>query len=119
LRCALGADVTAEPRATTPPGGPFTVSVTLGTPSPHELLTALVKATGYTDDGFAQLLASADAAGAPDEAGRTYRLAENQPLRDLPVAPLWSGHGHAVWTSRLHDVSAAAFTGVDLAAVGI
>jgi oligopeptide transport system substrate-binding protein len=115
---ALGAEVTAKPRASTAPDGPFTVSVALGTPSPHELLAALVKATGYADDGFAQLLASAEAAGTPEEAGRAYRLVENQLLRDLPAAPLWSGHGHTVWTQRVRDVSTAPFTGIDLAEVG-
>ncbi|WP_410645183.1 hypothetical protein [Amycolatopsis sp. lyj-346] len=46
-------------------------------------------------------------------------LAENQLLRDLPVVPLWSGHGHAVWAPRVHDVTATPFTGLVLAGIGV
>ncbi|MEC3982348.1 peptide ABC transporter substrate-binding protein [Amycolatopsis sp. H20-H5] len=120
LHTALGVDVTAKPRqGTAPTDGPYTLTVPLASPSPHELLAALAKATGYTADGFTQLLDSADTAANADASGRLYRLAENQLLRDLPVAPLWSGHGHAVWTDRAHNVTATPFGDVNLAEITI
>jgi oligopeptide transport system substrate-binding protein len=77
----------------------------------------LAEASGYTDEVFRQNLALADAAATADEAGELYRLAENQLLRDLPVAPLWSGHGHAVWSERVHAVTTTPFTGPVLAGI--
>ncbi|GAB1689782.1 ABC transporter substrate-binding protein [Krasilnikovia sp. M28-CT-15] len=49
----------------------------------------------------------ADAARHPDPAERLrgYRLAENVALRDLLVIPLWSRHGHAVWSPRITTVA--------------
>ncbi|WP_246003119.1 ABC transporter substrate-binding protein [Nocardia tenerifensis] len=119
---ALAVEVTARPRgdeAGRPGDGPFLVTRSLRTASPHELLTELTRAVGYADEGFAQLLASADAAGLSAESGQLYRLAENQLLRDLPAAPLWTGHGHAVWASRLRAVPAVPLWGLDLAAIEI
>ncbi|MEU7143852.1 ABC transporter substrate-binding protein [Nocardia sp. NPDC046473] len=119
---ALAVEVTVRQRgdeANQPGDGPFLVTRSLSTSSPHEILAALAKSAGYTDDGFAQLLASADSVGASADSGQLYRLAENQLLRDLPAAPLWSGHGHAVWTARVHEVTAAPLQGIDLASISV
>ncbi|MFJ9787126.1 ABC transporter substrate-binding protein [Amycolatopsis sp. NPDC101161] len=118
LHKSLDVSVTAQPA----PGaadGPSTLDVSLTTASPYELLSLLASASGYTDEVFRQNLSLADAAATPEEAGELYRLAENQLLRDLPVAPLWSGHGHAVWSSRAHDVTTTPFTGPVLAGIGV
>ncbi|WP_433664899.1 peptide ABC transporter substrate-binding protein [Nocardia sp. CA-128927] len=122
IRTALAVDVTAKQRgdeANQPGDGPFLMTRALNTSTPHELLTVLAKSAGYTDEGFAQLLTSADSAALSEETGQLYRLAENQLLRDLPVAPLWSGHGHAVWTPRVHDVTATPLRGIDLASISM
>jgi oligopeptide transport system substrate-binding protein len=120
LHQALDVSVTAQAKPGTGAlDGPSTLDVELATPSPYELLSALAEAAGYTDDVFRQNLALADAAATADEAGQLYRLAENQLLRDLPVAPLWSGHGHAVWADRVHDVTTTPFTGLVLAAISV
>ncbi|SDY80370.1 oligopeptide transport system substrate-binding protein [Amycolatopsis xylanica] len=108
LQTTLGVGVGVKPG-----DGPSVVTLELLTVSPHEPLAALAKAAGYTDAGFAELLATADAAPAA-ESQPLYRLAENQLLRDLPVAPLWSGHGHAVWPLKVSGVKANPLTGVDL-----
>ncbi|WP_158895218.1 hypothetical protein [Amycolatopsis anabasis] len=99
--------------------GPFTLTRPLLTASPHEPLAALTKATGYADPGFAELLTSADSSGTAAESGQLYRLAENQVLRDLPAAPLWSGHGHAVWAQRVRDVAATPTRGLELAGISL
>lgn len=117
LHKALDVSVTAQARPAGPLDGPSTLDVKLATPSPYELLSALAEASGYTDEVFRQNLTLADAAATTDEAGQLYRLAENQLLRDLPVAPLWSGHGHAVWSNRIHNITTAPFTGPALAAI--
>lgn len=117
LHKALDVSVTAQARPAGPLDGPSTLDVKLATPSPYELLSTLASESGYTDEVFRQNLTLADAAATADEAGQLYRLAENQLLRDLPVAPLWSGHGHAVWSDRIHDVTTAPFTGPALAAI--
>ncbi|WP_409497236.1 ABC transporter substrate-binding protein [Amycolatopsis sp. cmx-11-12] len=98
--------------------GPFAIDLNLMTPSPQEVLAEIVKATGYSSDGFADLLKSAEETDSADS-GEVYRLVENQLLRDLPVAPLWSGHGHAVWAERVTDVKATTFGGVDLSAASV
>ncbi|KDN16488.1 peptide ABC transporter substrate-binding protein [Amycolatopsis rifamycinica] len=120
LHKALDVSVTAQaaPRSDQL-DGPSTLDVKLATASPYELLSELATASGYTDAVFHQNLALADAAATPEEAGELYRLAENQLLRDLPVAPLWAGHGHAVWAPRVHDVTATPFTGPVLAGIGV
>jgi oligopeptide transport system substrate-binding protein len=64
-----------------------------------------------------QFLDAAAASGDFADRAQQYRLAENQVLRDLPVAPLWWGHGHAVWGERVHDVTATSAHGVELAAI--
>jgi oligopeptide transport system substrate-binding protein len=120
LHKSLDVSVTAQASpAAGQPDGPSTVDISLATASPHELLSALASKSGYTDEVFRQNLELADAAATPEEAGELYRLAENQLLRDLPVAPLWSGHGHAVWSSRAHDVRTTPFTGPVLAGIGV
>ncbi|MFD8500980.1 ABC transporter substrate-binding protein [Amycolatopsis sp. NPDC059657] len=108
LQGTLGVEVSVKPG-----DGPSVLELGLQTTSPHEPLAALAKAAGYTDAGFAELLATADAAPAADSPP-LYRLAENQLLRDLPVAPLWSGHGHAIWPLKVSGVKANPLTGVDL-----
>jgi oligopeptide transport system substrate-binding protein len=120
LHKALDVSVTAQAKPSTGPlDGPATLDVKLATASPYELLSELASESGYTDDVFRQNLALADAAATADEAGELYRLAENQLLRDLPVAPLWSGHGHAVWSSRVHDVTTTPFAGPALSGIGV
>ncbi|OXM45566.1 peptide ABC transporter substrate-binding protein [Amycolatopsis alba] len=104
------------PLSPDPGEGPFAIDVDLVTPSPQEVLAKIVELTGYTSDGFADLLKSAEETESADS-GEVYRLAENQLLRDLPVAPLWSGHGHAVWAERVGEVKATTFGSVDLSAV--
>ncbi|GAA0616587.1 ABC transporter substrate-binding protein [Kutzneria viridogrisea] len=99
--------------------GPFALTVSLASPSPHELFAAIAKATGYADEGFADLLAAADGAGSPEELGRACRVVEAQLVRDLPAVPLWTAHGHAVWSERLHDVAATPFGGIGLAGVSV
>ncbi|MFI6308394.1 ABC transporter substrate-binding protein [Amycolatopsis thailandensis] len=106
------------PLAPEPGQGPFAIDLDLVTPSPQEVLTKIVELTGYQSDGFADLLKSAEETEAADS-GEVYRLVENQLLRDLPVAPLWSGHGHAVWAERVGEVKATTFGGVDLSAVTV
>ncbi|MGW4063739.1 peptide ABC transporter substrate-binding protein [Amycolatopsis sp. NPDC004747] len=120
LHKALDVSVTAQavPR-TDRLDGPSTLDAKLVTGSPYELLSLLAAESGYADDVFRQNLELADAAATPEEAGELYRLAENQLLRDLPVAPLWSGHGHAIWAPRVHDVTATPFTGPVLAGIGV
>ena len=120
LHQALDVSVTAQAAPNTGPlDGPATLDVKPATASPYELLSDLASASGYTDDVFRQNLALADAAATTEEAGELYRLAENQLLRDLPVAPLWSGHGHGVWSSRVHDVTTTPFTGPVLAGISV
>lgn len=118
LHKSLDVSVTAQP-VSGPADGPSTLDVSLTTASPYELLSTLATTSGYTDDVFRQNLELADAAATPEESGELYRLAENQLLRDLPVAPLWSGHGHAVWASRVHDVATTPFAGPVLAGIGV
>lgn len=117
LHTALTLDVTAKPRADAP--APSTVTLTPNTSSPHELLTAIAETAGYTDPGFANLLTAADSAPTTPESAQLYRLAENQLLRDLPLAPLWSAHGHAIWTTRVHNVTAIPLRGIDLPSISL
>ncbi|GAA3548794.1 ABC transporter substrate-binding protein [Amycolatopsis ultiminotia] len=119
LSGALGVGVTARPQPSGGPAdGPSTVELKPGSPSPADVLGELAAAAGYTDPGFTGDLAAAEAAGTPQEAGQLYRVAENQALRDLPAIPLWTGHGHAVWGPRVHDVRTTPFAGLDLARLG-
>jgi oligopeptide transport system substrate-binding protein len=118
LRGALGLDVVARPLASGPApptlDGPFIVSKRFNSASPRE---PMINVAGYTGVGFADLLAAADAAADPAESGQLYRLAENQLLRDLPLVPLWSRHGHALWGDRVRAVPADPVRDLDLAAV--
>ncbi|MBB4689422.1 peptide ABC transporter substrate-binding protein [Amycolatopsis jiangsuensis] len=116
LARTLGVPVTAKQRPSAGPvDGPSTVELKLVSPSPADVLGELAELAGYSDAGFTGDLAAAEAAATPQEAGQLYRVAENQALRDLPAIPLWTGHGHAVWGPRVHDVRATPFGGVDLA----
>ncbi|GGM56257.1 peptide ABC transporter substrate-binding protein [Longimycelium tulufanense] len=105
--------------ANRPSDGLFTITRTLWSPSPYEALSGLAGPTGYADEGFDQMLAASEATTDPAEIGRLSRLAENQLLRDLPVIPLWSAHGHAVWSDRVFNVTAEALGGIDLAFVDL
>ncbi|WP_216215781.1 peptide ABC transporter substrate-binding protein [Amycolatopsis aidingensis] len=107
-----------------PAEGLFVLSSRLRTRSPQELLAPLLSGagrtgTGYADQGFDQMMAEAGATAEPGTSGELYRLAENQVLRDLPVIPLWSRHGHAVWGQRLGGVTASPNLAIDLAAVDV
>jgi oligopeptide transport system substrate-binding protein len=109
LHRALGLDFTVRSE---PSGdGPAIVTRPLFTPSPRE---PLINLSGYGSPAFDDLLASADAATTPAESGQLYRVAENQVLRDLPVIPLWSAHGHAVWGPRASGVRTDPYRGIEL-----
>lgn len=110
LHRTLGLDFT--PSTGTGSDGPMIVTRPLFTPTPREPLTNL---PGYTAPSFTDLLTSADAAGTPTESAQLYRFAENQVLRDLPVAPLWSAHAHAVWTNRVGGIRVDPYRDIDLA----
>ncbi|GAB3494758.1 peptide ABC transporter substrate-binding protein [Amycolatopsis cihanbeyliensis] len=104
--------------------GLFVLSHVLRTRSPHELLAPLRSGagsnrTGYASEGFDQMMAEAGGAAELGTSGELYRLAENQLLRDLPVIPLWSRHGHAVWGERLGGVTASPNLAIDLAAIDV
>jgi oligopeptide transport system substrate-binding protein len=117
LSSALGVAITAKRRTEGQPvDGPEVVTRTLFSPSPREPMTGL---PGYSNPGFEDLLASADAAPTPAERGQLYRLAENQILRDLPVVPLWSAHGHAAWSDRLRNIHVDPFRDLELAAIDV
>jgi oligopeptide transport system substrate-binding protein len=64
-----------------------------------------------------QFLDSAETAGDPQQRAQSFRLAENQLLRDLPIAPLWTEHGHAVWSERIRDVTTTPGWGLDLTTI--
>ncbi|MEV4319814.1 ABC transporter substrate-binding protein [Actinocrispum sp. NPDC049592] len=81
--------------------------------SPYEFFTQL----GVPS--VQQFLDAAAASADPAERAQQYRLAENQILRDLPVIPLWTAHGHAIWSPRVRDVAATAAHGIDLAAISL
>lgn len=104
VHAALGVDVGS---------GPAVQAHTrvLATLSPYDFLASL----GVPS--IQQFLDGAAASGDFAERAQLYRLAENQVLRDLPVAPLWSGHGHAVWGPRVRAVTATAAHGLELAGV--
>ncbi|TCO53569.1 oligopeptide transport system substrate-binding protein [Actinocrispum wychmicini] len=103
VHAALGVDIAAGPTVTIQ-------TVQLRTLSPYELLQQLKV------PAVQQFLDAAATSGDFTERAQQYRLAENQILRDLPVAPLWSAHGHAVWGPRVKDVIVTAAHGIDLAA---
>jgi oligopeptide transport system substrate-binding protein len=113
LRRALSIEITTKPLAPgqVPTDGPEVVTRPLLSPSPAEPMTDLYPTES---PGFFDLLNSANAATNSDDRGQLYRLAENQVLRDLPVAPLWSAHGHAVWTDRLSGIAADPYRDLDL-----
>ncbi|MGW7538958.1 ABC transporter substrate-binding protein [Amycolatopsis sp. NPDC054798] len=116
LSKSLGISVTAQRKASWgTPTGPYALEVKAVSPSPADLLHTLAEAAGYTDAGFAADLDSAETTASPEEAAQLFRVAENEALRDLPAVPLWTGHGHAVWSARVHDAVTVPFAGIDLA----
>lgn len=64
-----------------------------------------------------QFVDAAAAAADPAVQAENYRLAENEILRELPVAPLWTKHGHAVWAERVRDVTANTAHDIDLTVI--
>ncbi|MFE3178501.1 ABC transporter substrate-binding protein [Amycolatopsis sp. NPDC059090] len=115
LSKSLGISVTAQRKATGgKPTGPSALEVKAVSPSPSDILHALADAAGYTDAGFAADLDSAETTASPEESAQLFRVAENEALRDLPAIPLWTGHGHAVWSARIHDAVTTPFAGIDL-----
>ncbi|HEU5470677.1 MAG TPA: ABC transporter substrate-binding protein [Actinophytocola sp.] len=116
----LALDVDARPvpdgRAPDTLDGPFVGSRPLFSPSPREPMTGIA---GYAPDGFAELLATADAAADPAGRDQLYRVAENQILRDLPVVPLFSRHAHTVWSERLRVSRPDPARALELAAVEV
>jgi oligopeptide transport system substrate-binding protein len=117
LRGALGVEVDARPEPNGPAlDGPVLITRPLFSPSPREPMTGI---PGYAPNGFADLLASADATADPAGRDQLYRVAENQILRDLPVVPLWSRHAHAVWSDRIRVERPDPVRGLDLATVEV
>jgi oligopeptide transport system substrate-binding protein len=106
VRAALGVDVSSGPAVQVR-------TQALATLSPYDFLA------GLNVPSIQQFLDSAAASGDFAERAQQYRLAENQVLRDLPVTPLWSGHGHAVWGPRVRGVTATTTHGVELAGVNV
>ncbi|AXB48084.1 peptide ABC transporter substrate-binding protein [Amycolatopsis albispora] len=117
IQGTLGIPVHAKPRHEGTLDGPLAITVQAATPG--ETVAALTTATGYAGAGFGDLVAAASSATGEEERAQRYRLVENQLLRDLPAAPIWTGHGHAVWSSRVKNAAARPFGGVELAAVSI
>jgi oligopeptide transport system substrate-binding protein len=117
LHRALGLAVTAWPPAPGKPAdGPTLITRPLFTPSPREPMTNL---PGYSSPAFEDVLSAADAATTPEESGQLYRFAENQILRDLPVVPLWSAHGHAAWGSRISNLRVDPYRDLELDLVDV
>lgn len=94
--------------------GPYLLTAHATYPHPTALLSRLATQVGFTHPSFAELLAGADTSEAAD---RDLRLAENIALRELPLAPLWSPHGHLYWSTRLADVTPDPVTGLRLAGI--
>ncbi|ONI89876.1 hypothetical protein ALI144C_04085 [Actinosynnema sp. ALI-1.44] len=82
-----------------------------GIDSPHELFD------GLDLPSIRPFLDAAAASGDPVVQAENYRLVENEVLRELPLVPLWTRHGHAVWAERVRDVVATAAHDVDLTAI--
>ncbi|CAM3971719.1 ABC transporter substrate-binding protein [Kibdelosporangium persicum] len=81
--------------------------------SPHQLFE------GLDLPAVKPFLDAAAASGDPVVRAENYRLVENEILRELPVLPLWTEHGHAVWAERVRDVTATAAHGVDLTSITV
>ncbi|UJW31830.1 ABC transporter substrate-binding protein [Saccharothrix sp. AJ9571] len=117
IQGALGFPVVAKPRHEGNLDGPLAITVQAATPG--ETVAALTAATGYAGAGFGDLVTAASSAPDEEERAQRYRLVENQLLRDLPAAPIWTGHGHAVWSPRLKNVVSAPFHGISLADISL
>ncbi|QFU92315.1 ABC transporter substrate-binding protein [Amycolatopsis sp. YIM 10] len=112
VQAALSVPVHAKPRPEGTLDGPLAITVQAATPG--EAVTALTAATAYAGAGFGDLVAAASSATGEEERAQRYRLVENQLLRDLPAAPIWTGHGHAVWSPRVRGATALPFRGIEL-----
>ena len=88
--------------------GLYVLRADAGYPSPQALLEPLLGGTGSDVDA---MLGEA-AAATPAAASRYFRLAENTVLRDLPMTPLWSAHGHLYWSKGLSGVVTDPLRGV-------
>ncbi|SDM15765.1 peptide ABC transporter substrate-binding protein [Allokutzneria albata] len=88
--------------------GPYVLRADAGYPSPQALLEPLLSGTGSDVDSMLGEAAAAPPAASP----RYYRLAENTVLRDLPMTPLWSAHGHLYWSKALSGVVTDPLRGV-------
>jgi oligopeptide transport system substrate-binding protein len=106
VRAALAVDTSSGPKA-------ILITDFQETDSPQELFYDL------KIDAVKQFTDAAEATADPAARAQQYRLAENQILRDLPLAPLWTAHGHAIWGERLHDVTATTAHYVDLTAISV
>lgn len=94
--------------------GPYVLTARAAYPHPTALLGQLAERTGFSHPTLTELLTTASTA---DSADRDLRLAENLLLRELPLAPLWSPHGHLYWAPRLSEVTPDPVTGLRLAAI--
>ncbi|BFU46635.1 ABC transporter substrate-binding protein [Krasilnikovia sp. MM14-A1004] len=85
----------------TPTDGMVLVEQTVPYPSAYPALIPLV---GRDQPEVRRWCADAARRSDPADRLRGYRLAENAALRDLQLVPLWSRHGHAVWSPRVTTV---------------
>ncbi|MBP2325702.1 oligopeptide transport system substrate-binding protein [Kibdelosporangium banguiense] len=105
LRAGLGVTTDSGP-------GPELITWAWDIDSPHDLFNDRMNVPSAK-----AFLDAAAASNDPEERAQNYRLIENEILRDLTIVPLWTGHGHAVWSERVRDVTANAAHGIDLTAV--
>ncbi|MCO1582521.1 ABC transporter substrate-binding protein [Crossiella sp. SN42] len=94
--------------------GPYLLTARAAYPHPTALLTTLAAEVGFTNATYTELITTA---ATSDAADRDLRLAENIALRELPLAPLWSPHGHLYWSTRLAEVTPDPVTGLRLSAI--
>lgn len=91
-----------------PADGMFLVDHAVAYPSAYPVLVPLA---GGHEPELGRLCAEAARHPDPEERLRRYRLAENIVLRDLPLVPLWSRHGHAAWSPRVTTLPDAGLYG--------
>ncbi|MBP2477404.1 oligopeptide transport system substrate-binding protein [Crossiella equi] len=111
---AVSAERLREAVATRSVDGPWVASVRGGYPHPLAVLGDVAAGTGFEHADFRALVAAAGVAADP---WQDLRLAENVVLRELPVAPLWSPHGHLYWSARVSEVRPDPVAGLRLAEV--
>jgi oligopeptide transport system substrate-binding protein len=92
--------------------GPELITWAWDIDTPHDLFNERMNVPAVQ-----QFLDAAAASADPEERAQTYRLVENEILRELPIVPLWTVHGHGVWAPRVRDVAANADHGIDLTAI--